>query len=181
MKREYYREYYVCLLILALQAALVASLPIIYQQLFENALPRLLLSKPCMADVGMTVSFVVGLSIAQVWLQYKLDTSKMDGARARGRKGMHTPRYGRHALAPLREMRSLLRASLRVHCHCACTYLPACIAHQELSHASGAGFVPLFQKDLCRHITRLPQLVLDGTIETDLLAMMEKDVHARRV
>jgi hypothetical protein len=46
----------------------------------------------------------------------------------------------------------------------------------DLSKMDGAGFVPLFQKDLTHHITLLPQRKLDGTIETDLLAMIEKDV-----
>jgi hypothetical protein len=48
----------------------------------------------------------------------------------------------------------------------------ACRACVRVS--DGAGFVPLFQNQLARHISRLPQSVLDGVNETELMAMMEK-------
>ena len=48
--------------------------------------------------------------------------------------------------------------------------------HLNVSKMDGAGFIPLFQRELCSHISRLPQQRLDRTVETDLLAMMEKDV-----
>ena len=53
-----------------------------------------------------------------------------------------------------------------------------CVYVLDVAKMDGAGFTPLFQRDLCRHITRLPQTRLDATLETDLLAMMEKDVAA---
>ena len=48
----------------------------------------------------------------------------------------------------------------------------------NISKMDGAGFVPLFQKQLARHISRLPQSVLDVCNESELMAMMEKDVTA---
>ena len=47
----------------------------------------------------------------------------------------------------------------------------------DISKMDGAGFVPLFQRQLCTHIAQLPQGVLDRQVESDLLAMMEKDVQ----
>ena len=48
----------------------------------------------------------------------------------------------------------------------------------NLSKMDGPGFVPLFQKQLARHIARLPQSILDVCNESELMAMMEKDVNA---
>ena len=50
----------------------------------------------------------------------------------------------------------------------------------NISKMDGAGFVPLFQQQLARHISRLPQAVLDKQNESQLMAMMEKDVNAVR-
>ena len=51
----------------------------------------------------------------------------------------------------------------------------------NISKMDGAGFVPLFQQQLARHISRLPQSILDKQNESQLMAMLEKDVNAVRI
>ena len=120
MKRKYPHDFWVCIAVILLCAAALAALPLAYERLFNDILPRVqdVAGADCTVDFAVTGGYIVLSSLLTIVLQYKLDISKMDGA----------------------------------------------------------GFVPLFQKDLCQHIVRLPQLRLDATVETDLLAMLEKDV-----
>ena len=50
----------------------------------------------------------------------------------------------------------------------------------NVSKMDGAGFVPLFQQQLAKHISALPQSLLDGCNESELMTMLEKDVNAVR-
>ena len=48
----------------------------------------------------------------------------------------------------------------------------------NVSKMDGAGFVPLFQQQLSLHISKLAQPILDKCSESELMAMLEKDVAA---
>ena len=48
----------------------------------------------------------------------------------------------------------------------------------NISKMDGAGFLPLFQQQLAKHISALPQSLLDGCNESEIMTMLEKDVNA---
>ena len=49
--------------------------------------------------------------------------------------------------------------------------------YQEVNKMDGAGFVPLFQKQLTMHLCRVEQCERDGFNETELITVIEKDTN----
>ena len=80
MRANYAHDLMMCCLFIIYGAVYAGGLPLMMEYLFDTALPNMQKGYPCMPDVVSIGILIVLTALIQIWIDYKLMITKMDGS-----------------------------------------------------------------------------------------------------